>query len=216
MWEYLTEPWKACFEEAWEAYCNGSIPIGAVLVDQRGEIISRGRNRIHEITAPEKQICSNRLAHAEINVLMQMNSVDSDILKDCILYTTTEPCILCFGAIVMSGVRTVRYAATDPVAGGTSLNSSENTFIKSRKINIKKEEKYLGEIQRVLRTDHVLRTLTKDQIERFLFNYSIDYPEAVVIGRRWFELDILQQVRMNKTPISEIINKIGNELRTVC
>jgi len=32
MWNRLSIPWKVCFEEAWEAYCKGSIPIGAVLV----------------------------------------------------------------------------------------------------------------------------------------------------------------------------------------
>jgi tRNA(adenine34) deaminase len=44
MWEDLSIPWKVSFEEAWEAYCSGSLPIGAVLVDSDHNIISRGRN----------------------------------------------------------------------------------------------------------------------------------------------------------------------------
>jgi len=213
MWDSLTKPWKICFEEAWEAYCSGSIPIGAVLVDKRGEILFRGRNRQHEANAPTKQVCSSRLAHAEINVLMQVDSVNSDDLKDYILYTTTEPCVLCFGAIVMSGVRSVRFAASDPVAGGTNLNYSNNSFIKSRNIDVRKVENYLGEIQRVLRTDYVLKTMGGDRINRFLHYYSIDYPKAVEIGRRWYKMDKLHSAMKKQLPISEIINEIGAELR---
>jgi hypothetical protein len=48
VWEELSEPWRACAEEAWEAYRRGSLPIGAVVTDALGNVLSRGRNRIHE------------------------------------------------------------------------------------------------------------------------------------------------------------------------
>lgn len=111
MWDMLSVPWQVAFTEAWESYCNGSIPIGAVLIDSLGNIISQERNRINETMAPDGHTCSNRLAHAEINVLIQC-------------------------AIVMSGIRQVRYAASDPVAGGSNLNNANNDFIRSRKIDI--------------------------------------------------------------------------------
>lgn len=215
MWDSLSKPWKACFEEAWDSYCHGSIPIGAVLVDANGEIISRGRNRIHENSAPHKQVCSNRLAHAELNVILQLEQMDSQSLRDYILYTTTEPCVLCFGAIVMSGIRTVRYAASDPIAGGVSLNQSEHAFIKSRKINIRKDEQILGDIQRVLRTDYVLRTMSKDKQERFLNAYCIEYPDAVNLGRSWFESGKLAKAKKDKLSIDFIINEISNGLRAI-
>ncbi|WP_369125280.1 nucleoside deaminase [Alicyclobacillus fastidiosus] len=105
------------------------MPTGAVLVNENKAIVYRGRNRVNEIYAPEYQTCSNRLAHAEINVLLQVRQTDSDTVSSHVLHTTTEPCVLCFGAIVMSGVRSIRYAASDPVAGGTGLSKSTNTFI---------------------------------------------------------------------------------------
>lgn len=213
MWERLTKPWNACFEEAWEAYRNGSIPIGAVLTNTYGEIVSRGRNRINEKTSPRNQVSSNRLAHAEINVLLQVNSIDSDDIKGYSLYSTTEPCVQCFGAIVMSGVRRVRYAATDPVAGGANLNNSENSFIKSRNIDIQKDDKYIGEIQRVLRTDHVLRTMRKDQAEQFLNYYSVEYPQAIQLGRKWFHERKLQKAIEYELPIAIIVNEIESEIR---
>src|SRR5207302_7125129 len=62
----------------------------------------------------------HRLAHAEVNALV---SVDHAAVhaRDCVLYTTLEPCALCVGAIRMLGLKDVRYAARDPVAGSLAL-----------------------------------------------------------------------------------------------
>lgn len=92
VWNTLPSPWKVSFEEAWEAYCHGSIPIGAALVDETGQVICHGRNRIFETEAPYKQTCDNRIAHAEINVLMQVNRRTHPKMNQYTIYTTTEPC----------------------------------------------------------------------------------------------------------------------------
>lgn len=214
MWGKLSSPWKACFEEAWDAYCHGSIPIGAVVVDHNANIISRGRNRINESSAPFRQTYSNRLAHAEINALLQLDMAESDKLKDFTLYTTTEPCVLCFGAVTMSGIRKVRYAATDPVAGGANLIFANNSFIQSRNIDFECEEKHIGEIQRVLRTDHVIRTLGYENASRFLNEYRKEYPEAIQLGIQWYEEDILQEALKERVPIDVIIDKISDEIKS--
>lgn len=212
MWERLSEPWKACFEEAWEAYCHGSIPIGAVLADSQDRVIYRGRNRWHETMAPAKQVCGNRLAHAEVNVLLQVETLKSDDLKSMTLYTTTEPCVLCFGAIVMSGVRTVRYAASDPEAGGADLNEAGNRFIRSRNIDIRKADHFLGEIQRVIRTDQVLRAIAGERATRLLNQDRAEYPRAVDLGVRWFETNKLQDMARKRVPVSEIVDEIAAAL----
>jgi len=36
MWMDLSFPWQECFKEAWASYCQGSLPIGAVVVIHRG------------------------------------------------------------------------------------------------------------------------------------------------------------------------------------
>lgn len=48
MWERLEKPWKRCFEIAWETYCHGSFPIGAVVVNKNGDIISEGKLYFNE------------------------------------------------------------------------------------------------------------------------------------------------------------------------
>lgn len=120
MWDTLALPWQAALEMAWEAYCAGTIPIGAVVVDANGKIVSRGRNRIHETEAPERQVCDNELAHAEINALLSLK-LSYEEARHAALYTTMEPCPLCMGAVYMSDVKTVYYAARDPWAGSANL-----------------------------------------------------------------------------------------------
>jgi len=215
MWEDISRPWQLAFIEAWNAYCAGSIPIGAVLVNSSGEVIYRGRNRIHERSAPTNQICSNKLAHAEVNVLLQVGKDEAKMLPDCTLYTTTEPCVLCFGAIVMSGIRRVRYASTDALAGGADLNHSNNRFILSRNIEMQCEHGILGIIQKVLRTDYLLRLDDKDLAER-LVSYEVgQYPEAVELGRRWYESDKLLLAKEKGMGIDRIVDDISREIELV-
>ncbi|MEK6752535.1 MAG: nucleoside deaminase [Chloroflexota bacterium] len=120
MWETLDPPWQAALEMAWEAYCAGTIPIGAVVADANGNVVSRGRNRIMEKSAPKGQVCSNELAHAEINALLSLE-LRYEECRQAALYTTMEPCPLCMGALYMSNVKTVHFAARDPWAGSTNL-----------------------------------------------------------------------------------------------
>jgi len=74
MWENLSPPWQVALEMAWEAYCAGTIQIGAVIADVSGNVILHGRNRILEISAPENQACNNELAHAELNALLSVKN----------------------------------------------------------------------------------------------------------------------------------------------
>jgi tRNA(Arg) A34 adenosine deaminase TadA len=119
-WTELSPAWQACLEEAWTAHCTGSVPVGAAVVDGDGKIISRGRNRIRELEAPPGLAYDNQLAHAELNALLALRR-DSVNVHSCAIYTSLEPCPLCMGAIYMSGVRKIYYAAEDAYAGSTNL-----------------------------------------------------------------------------------------------
>ena len=89
MWESLSS--------AWQAYCAGTVPIGAVVTDASGQILSRGRNRIFEMQGEDSYLYGQTLAHAEINALITLD-VGRAERHGCILYTTVEPCPLCMGA----------------------------------------------------------------------------------------------------------------------
>jgi tRNA(Arg) A34 adenosine deaminase TadA len=118
-WSDIPTPWQVCLEEAWAAYSVGSLPIGAVLLSPHKKILLRERNHLND-NAPAGRIGNNQLAHAELNVLLQLNRQQIDP-HPCTLYTLLEPCPLCMGAFYMSGVRNLVYAARDPFAGSTNL-----------------------------------------------------------------------------------------------
>lgn len=98
----------------------GAVPVGAVVTDAEGTIVARGRNRIADTSAPDKQVYDDTLAHAEINALLSLN-LDQENRHNAALYTTMEPCPLCMGGFYMSSVRTLHFAARDPWAGSVNL-----------------------------------------------------------------------------------------------
>jgi tRNA(adenine34) deaminase len=104
------------FALTWEAYLAGSIPVGAVIVNELGDIVGRGRNRIFD-TAFDGQLASSRLAHAEVNALLQL---DSDrTYEDFQLFTALEPCHLCLSAAIAVRIGTLHYASADRYGGAT-------------------------------------------------------------------------------------------------
>lgn len=95
--------------EAEKAGTNGEIPIGAVIVCN-GRIISRAHNlteTLHDVTA-----------HAEMQAITSAaDMLGGKYLKDCTLYVTVEPCIMCAGALGWSQISRVVYGTPDEKRG---------------------------------------------------------------------------------------------------
>jgi len=101
---------QMAFEEAEEAAKRGEVPIGAVLVSDKGEILARFGNRTEEDHDPT--------AHAEILAIREAADLRrSPRLTDCDLYVTLEPCAMCAAAISLARIRRLYYAAYDPKGG---------------------------------------------------------------------------------------------------
>ena len=93
---------------------NGGGPFGAV-ISKDGNIISESINQV--------VVTNDPTAHAEILAIRQAASVlKSHDLNGCILYTSCEPCPMCFGAIYWAGIKKVIYACdrSDAEAAGFS------------------------------------------------------------------------------------------------
>jgi len=105
------EQWMgAALQEARAALAHDDVPIGAVVVSDAGEIIGAGHN--------ERELREDPTAHAEVLALRAAAaSVGSWRVLDATLYVTLEPCTMCAGAIVLSRIPRVVYAAPDPKAG---------------------------------------------------------------------------------------------------
>lgn len=82
---------------------SGNRPFGAVLANPSGQILAEAENT--QITDRD---CTG---HAETNLLRQMDkSLSLDMLEQCTLYASTEPCPMCAGAVFWSGVGRLVYA----------------------------------------------------------------------------------------------------------
>ena len=119
MWNDLSNIWQAAFEEAWTAFGNGCIPIGAALSDENGRLILRDRNRNND-----EETVNKHTAHAEACLLNRLDTVRYDP-KRVTLYTTMEPCPMCMGTIIMSNIRHISTAALDPYCGMLHLLDTE-------------------------------------------------------------------------------------------
>jgi tRNA(Arg) A34 adenosine deaminase TadA len=113
-WDGLSAAWREVFELMWESYVSGTIPVGAVVMDDAGNVVGRGRNRIFD-AGSDGQLGGSRLAHAEINALVGLPSDRTH--EDLTLYTALEPCHLCLSAAIAVRVGAVCYAASDPYGG---------------------------------------------------------------------------------------------------
>jgi tRNA(adenine34) deaminase len=114
---------KKAFEEAEYAFFKNEVPVGCVIVNNN-DIISRSSNMV--------ELLNDSTAHAElIAITSAQNSLNSKNLDNCILYTTLEPCIMCYGAIYWSKINTVVYATSDKKRG-----FSRHSIETDRKINI--------------------------------------------------------------------------------
>ncbi|MGG3468669.1 nucleoside deaminase [Neobacillus pocheonensis] len=95
---------QEALKEAEEAGRRGDRPIGAIIVHD-GTIIARGSNRIHTM--------DSELAHAEINAMNQCASYLRKHARECILYTTVEPCIMCLSTITLANIHNVVFSIKD-------------------------------------------------------------------------------------------------------
>lgn len=96
-------------ELAKEAFAQGEVPVGAVVVKD-GQVIATGRNRREEN--------KNALCHAEIEAIHNACQVLRGWrLWQCELYVTLEPCPMCAGAIVNARIPQVFFGAKDDKNG---------------------------------------------------------------------------------------------------
>ncbi|MGB4092173.1 MAG: nucleoside deaminase [Ruminococcus flavefaciens] len=111
---------KRALELAREAFDEGEVPVGAVVVKKTtGEIVGEGRNR--------REAAKNALAHAEIEAIDQAcRKLGGWRLPECALYVTLEPCPMCCGAIINSRIDNVYFGAYDYKSG--SAESVQKMF----------------------------------------------------------------------------------------
>ena len=108
--QYMQEALKL----AKKAFEEDEIPIGAIIVSN-GKIIGKGYNmteRLNDVTA-----------HAEMQAFTAAaNFLGGKYLKDCTLYVTVEPCVMCAGASYWTQISKIVYGARDEKRGYSSIH----------------------------------------------------------------------------------------------
>ncbi len=207
LWEALAGPWQGCLEEAWAAYRIGSIPIGAVITDRQGLIVARGRNRIFEDAAPGRLLCGHRLAHAEMNALIALAGDTADP-QDRILYSTTEPCALCTGAIRMWRIGEVRFAARDSAAGSIALLDATAFMRRHRPRVAGPADPDLEALIVALHVEFSLRTGQYAPQSWVLDSWRQSVPRGVALGEALLRSGSLHRWSVENRSIAEVVRDL--------
>jgi tRNA(adenine34) deaminase len=202
-WKALSAPWQSCVEEAWDAYREGSAPVGAVVVDSDGSVVAKGRNRRSTDDGVDTQAHGNPLAHAELNALLAASADCSD-LRGCSLYTTLEPCPLCTGALAMAHVGLVAFAARDLWAGSLDLLEA-SAFLRSRQIRVLgPSDSRLEEVMLAMNVDFWLRQTTP-AARQLVELWRVAFPAAVELGERLHAIGTLEAAAREAWPAQEML-----------
>ena len=97
---------RSAIEVAQQAREHGNHPFGAILVDENNQMLLEAENSV--VTGKD---CAG---HAETNLMrLATQNFSPEKLAMCTLYTSTEPCAMCAGAIYWGNVRHVVYALSE-------------------------------------------------------------------------------------------------------
>lgn len=115
------------------AFKHKEVPIGAIIVDASGMILSRAFNRV------ETSKCQT--SHAEIISIQRACKKKGDWrLNGCTLYVTLEPCLMCLGLIQLSRLDKVVFGAESPLFGSGILNKhNDSNLVKKYAKNMEVE-----------------------------------------------------------------------------
>lgn len=96
------EDHKYWMKKAIDQALEGDTPYGAVVVN----------NNEQHIAAYNTVELDGSTAHAEMNVIQKLNDMDFKDAIELTLYSTVEPCPMCMGAIIWTGIGAVVYGAS--------------------------------------------------------------------------------------------------------
>ena len=197
--------WQRIFELEWKAVCEGSKAIAAVIVDENGEIVSEGRNRISECTVPNPAT-----AHAEAEAVRNLDVSKYLTPKKYTLYAGLEPCIMCMGTLVMGHIRNVVIAARDNFGGSMHL-IDYSKFAKSKGIQTTFLDNELGDMQRAFQTiRELLYSPDNDKRKFMLHDFSYCNRVGVIAAKELVENGYFEGRLLKEISAEEVFDELAN------
>ena len=147
--------------EAKIAFEAGEFPVGCVIVHEN-KIIANGRRN-------NSNTDTNELDHAEMVAFRQLLITHKGIATDEItVYSTMEPCLMCFSTLLVNGVKNFVYSYEDVMGGGTNLPLKNLAPLYSEmKISVTKK---------------VLREKSVELFKRFFSSPELDYLQGTLLA----------------------------------
>ena len=110
---------KRAYEQALKSYNEGGCPIGAVIIDEDGNILGEGHNHLVQE--------GNPIIHGEMDAMRKAGRMTSR--RNVIMYTTLSPCMMCTGTILQFKI--------PHVVVGDTVNSAGNVdFLRERGVEV--------------------------------------------------------------------------------
>ncbi len=155
---------KEALKEAEVALKEGNWPIGCV-IELDGKIIARSHN----------QVCSHRdkTAHAEMLAIKQVQDILYDNKQKATLYTTYEPCPMCFGAVILSKIKKVVAGIDLDKSGAMYFRDNLPLLFKQNKFHVEFTSGVLAdECHKVFIKGEPTKNLIKDGLIRKNHNFE--------------------------------------------
>jgi tRNA(adenine34) deaminase len=136
------------------AFQEGSTPVGCVITDGGGEVVSVDRNRMTPLQDPS--------AHAEV---VAIRTAGTPLMPNPAggpyrLYTSGEPCLMCVGLVLLSPINTLVWAAGPIVLGGSAWDAVAQSGFNARRFE---------QIEVIREPDAEMRTRSR----KLLYDYLI-------------------------------------------
>ena len=201
MWKDLSVQWQTAFLEAWDAFKTGGIPIGAVIADEKGNIIIKEHNR-----AGENETINRHISHAEANAL---RSLDTSMYnpKTLTLYATMEPCPMCMGTAVMSNIKHLRYAARDPYCGAVHIKDND-PYITGQRLDYVLVGGDMEFVQLTIQSYHELGYISRGASDKVLNCFRSIDEKAVALAEKLYDekkLDLFSEKGMDFSEVYDFI-----------
>ncbi len=120
---------EMCLSEARAAWAEDEVPVGALVLDKNGVILSQAHNMTRTLTNPT--------AHAEIMALETASRRQNNFrLTGCTLFVTMEPCIMCAGAMIEARITRLVFGCYDGKRGAFGSIIDVNALPLNHKIEV--------------------------------------------------------------------------------
>lgn len=203
-YDELNKYWQRIFELEWISLCGKSKAIAALIIDEEGNVISEGRNKIGENLIPNP-----RVQHAEVEAVRNLDVEKYPHVKSYTLYTSLEPCPMCMGTIVMGGIRNVVIGAHDDLGGAMGL-IEHSSYLKSKNIRITWMPEIYGEVQRGLQSiKELLYNDNPNKLRSMMEDFSVYNKKGVMAAKQMVGSGMFSEKTPSEYSIDEIFNMLA-------